>query len=303
MKPASRSSQIMPSLSALRAFECAARHGSFTLAAEELHLTQSAVSRQIKELEGGLGFTLFRRNGRRVALTDAGSRFAQDLSVDLDRLKQTVTRAVAAGNDKTVLRIATLSTFACRWLIPRLPDFEAKHPDIEISLAARLHPFNFEEERFDLAIHHGTDDWPDTQMSLLCREEILPVCAPDFRDKHGLDDLSALAEAPLLHLETRLGQWGEWLRLIGEDAPPAPRGKIYDQWSMVIAAAAAGLGVGLVPQYLIEDELAQGALVVLSDTPLPSENAYYIVTPAGTSNPLVHRFNTWVKTKVKRRRI
>ena len=303
MGMAPRLSSILPSLAALRAFECAARHGSFTLAAEELHLTQSAVSRQIKELEAGLGFILFRRNGRRVTLTDAGARFADELSVDLNRLKQTVTRAVAAGNDKTVLRIATLSTFACRWLIPRLPDFEEKHPDIEISLSARLNPFDFENERFDLAIHHGIDDWPDTQMTKLCEEAILPVCSPEFRDKHGLTDLNVIIKAALLHLETRPHQWSEWLRLIGQVAPPTPRGKIYDQWSMVIAAAVAGLGAGLVPQYLIEEELAKGALVTLSDISLPTQNTYYIVTPAGTSNPLVHRFNTWVRSKVTRRRL
>ena len=108
----------VPSFASLRAFECAARHGSFTLAAEELHLTQSAVSRQVKDLEAMLGFTLFRRNGRRVALSDAGADFASELAIDLERLKQTVTRAVAAGNARSALRIATLSTFACRWLIP-----------------------------------------------------------------------------------------------------------------------------------------------------------------------------------------
>lgn len=302
MIPASGTQQHLPSLAALRAFECAARHSSFTLAAEELHLTQSAVSRQIKELEAGLGFTLFRRNGRRVALTDAGARFAMDLSIDLDRLKQTVTRAVAAGNDKTVLRIATMSTFACRWLIPRLPEFETKHPDVEISLSSRIQAFSFDQERFDLAIHYGVDDWPDTQMTKLCEEEILPIASPAFRDRHGATSPEALANAPLLHLESRLGYWNDWLAMMRATAPTASHGRIYDQFSMMIAAATAGMGAALVPRYLIEEELEQGVLVPLSDRPLLTQNAYYVVTPAGVSSPLVHSFKSWIRTKVTRRR-
>ncbi|MCK0103728.1 LysR substrate-binding domain-containing protein [Pseudohalocynthiibacter aestuariivivens] len=292
----------VPSFASLRAFECAARHGSFTLAAEELHLTQSAVSRQVKDLEAMLGFTLFRRNGRRVALSDAGADFASELAIDLERLKQTVTRAVAAGNARSALRIATLSTFACRWLIPRLPDFEAQNPEVEISLSARIKPFSFDEERFDLAIHYGVQDWPDTQMTKLCEEEIIAVSAPEFRDRHGLKDVNKIANAPLLHLETRPTYWSDWLRLLGQDTPHAPRGKIYDQFSMIIAAASAGLGAALCPRYLIEDELSQGNLVPLSEKPLLTNNAYYLVTPAGAVSPVAQNFTRWVKTQVSRRK-
>ncbi|WP_166417486.1 transcriptional regulator GcvA [Cochlodiniinecator piscidefendens] len=291
----------IPSFAALRAFESAARHGSFTLAAEELHLTQSAVSRQVKDLEAMLGFSLFRRNGRRVALTDAGSGFADDLAVDLERLKQTVTRAVAAGNQKKSLRVATIASFASRWLIPRLSEFEALHPGLEISLSARTKPFNFDEERFDLAIHYGVDDWPDTQMSKLCSQEIYAVCAPDFREKHSLSDPASIAAAPLLHEENRPTYWADWFRLMGHTTSHPPRGKIYDQLSMTIAAATAGLGSALVPHYLVEDELTQGSLVTLADTPLITNNAYYLVTPAGASNPMTHAFARWIKTKVSRR--
>ena len=293
--------QITPSFAALRAFECAARHGSFTLAAEELHLTQSAVSRQVKDLEGLLGFSLFRRNGRRVLLTDAGAEFASNLAIDLERLKQTVTRAVAAGNTKKTLRIATLATFASRWLIPRLPGFEKLYPDVEISLSARSHAFNFDEERFDLAIHYGLDDWPDTQMTKLCEEELLAVASPAFHEAHDLSDPAQIAHAPLLHQEDHPSYWSDWLLLQGHDAPHAPRGKIYDQFSMSIAAASAGLGAAVVPRYLIEDELLQGTLVPLPGKPLVTRNAYYLVTPAGAGSEMAHRFGQWVKTQVSRR--
>ncbi|MGB0900498.1 LysR substrate-binding domain-containing protein [Halocynthiibacter sp.] len=295
-------SRALPSLAALRAFECAARHGSFTLAAEELHLTQSAVSRQVKDLEAQLGFSLFRRNGRRVALTDAGGEFARALALDLDRLKQTVSRAVTAGNARTALRIATLSTFASRWLIPRLPEFEAKFPEVEISLSTRLRPFSFDAERFDLAIHHGSADWPDTQMSRLCGEEILAVAAPDFINEQNLTNAEPqdIADAPLLHLETRPGHWAEWLRLQGVDSPSFPRGKQFDQFSMIISAASHGLGAALLPRYLIEKELESGALIPLPGDPVITDNAYWLVTPAGATSPMAQAFARWVKTMVSK---
>ena len=168
----------LPSLALLRSFESAARHQSFTQAAEELHLTQSAISRQVRELEETMGVPLFRRLGRRVVLTDAGRLFAADIAVDLDRLRQTSLRAIAAGDNRTTLRIATLPTFAARWLIPRLPSFEAANPDVEISLATRLEPFDLLTERFDLAIHYGAADWPNAHLTLLCREEMIVVSAP-----------------------------------------------------------------------------------------------------------------------------
>lgn len=296
------STRTLPSLAALRAFECAARHGSFTLAAEELHLTQSAVSRQVKELEAQLGFSLFRRNGRRVALTDAGGEFSRALAVDLNRLKQTVSRAITAGNARTSLRIATLSTFASRWLIPRLPEFEAKFPEVEISLSTRLRPFSFDDERFDLAIHHGGADWPDTQMARLCGEEILAVAAPTFLREHGLENAQAtkIVAAPLLHLETRPGQWSGWLRLQGVDVPDFPRGRLFDQFSMIISAATHGLGAALLPRYLIENELESGMLCTIPGKPMVTENAYWIVTPAGIASPVAQAFARWVKTRVSK---
>ncbi|MBC6403565.1 MAG: LysR family transcriptional regulator [Hyphomonadaceae bacterium] len=159
--------RYLPSLVILRSFESAARHENFTLAAEGLHLTQSAISRQIKNLEAIVGIRLFRRVGRRVQLTDAGRSFANELSGDLDRTRQTVFRTISAGETGATLRIATLPTFANRWLIPHLSDFETKHPDIRVSLATRLEPFQISRRGFDLAIHFGSNNWPDTRITPL----------------------------------------------------------------------------------------------------------------------------------------
>ena len=142
-------------MAAIRSFEAAARHQSFTLAASELNLTQSAVSRQVKEMEHIVGAQLFRRTGREVILTRAGTRLASDLSSELDNISSVMMRAVSAGNMNPTLRVATLPTFATLWLIPRLPGFFKKHPDIEISFSTRLEPFNLAEENFDLVIHFG----------------------------------------------------------------------------------------------------------------------------------------------------
>ena len=287
--------RFLPSFSVLRSFESAARHQSFTLAAQELHLTQSAISRQIKELEAAIGVDLFRRVGRRVELTASGEAFAAELAEDLERIRQTVLRAIAAGERSRILRIATLPTFASRWLIPRLRDFEARHPNIEINLAARLKPFSLAQERFDAAFHFGAEDWPDTTMDKLCDEIMVPVASLDFVKRHKIDAPAKLLTAPLLHLETRPAAWSDWFRLMDFDDVGALPGKYFDQFSMIIAGAVASLGAALLPSYLIEDELADGRLMEISSTYLSTPNSYYLVRPVGVENPDLDDFANWLQ--------
>jgi len=289
---------ILPSLAVLRCFEAAARRESFTLAAEELHLTQSAVSRQVRELEHFVGFPLFRRVGRRVVLSEAGRRFADALGGDLQRLRQTLYQAIAAGDERRALRVASLPTFASRWLIPRLGVFEAENPDVVVSIGTRLEPFDFAREPFDVAIHFGNEDWPDTRMDHLCDEEMLAVAAPGFVARHGLGEILALGEAPLLHLDSRPNAWREWFRAAGLPEEPALRGKWFDQFSMIIAAATASLGVGLLPAYLIEDELASGRLERIGETALRTDKSYFLVMPAGEQDELRDRFIDWIRGQV-----
>ncbi len=289
---------ILPSLAVLRCFEAAARRESFTLAAEELHLTQSAVSRQVRELEQTLGFPLFRRVGRRVVLSDAGRRFADELGTDLERLRQTVYQTIAAGDQRRALRIASLPTFANRWLIPRLEQFETANPDIVVSIGTCLGPFDFHRERFDLAIHFGSEDWPDTRMVRLCDEEVVAVAAPEFVDRHGLSEPSGLHSVPLLHLDSRPHAWREWFRAAGLADDPVLRGKWFDQFSMIITAAVASLGAALLPAYLIEEELGTGRLVRIGETTLRTAKSYYIVTPAGVEDELCRRFIDWIRAEV-----
>lgn len=292
--------RFLPSHAVLRSFECAARHESFTLAAEELHLTQSAVSRQVKELEDIIGTALFRRVGRRVALTPAGKNFVSELSIDLENIRQTVMRAISAGATGAAIRVATLPAFASRWLIPRLSGFMAQHADIEISFATRLEPFDMNREHFDLAIHFGKQDWPGTDMDLLCSETMIAVASPAFIAHHGIGTVADLVQVPLLHLETRPGVWQAYFAQAGVGTRTAGRGKYFDQFTLVIAGAVASLGAALLPTYLIERELADGSLVALDQATVTTGNNYYLVTPANTENAHVARFCAWMQHCVGR---
>ncbi|WP_018099432.1 LysR substrate-binding domain-containing protein [Sinorhizobium meliloti] len=290
----------LPSYAVLRSFECAARHESFTLAAEELHITQSAVSKQVKELEETIGVTMFRRVGRRVTLTEAGRRFATDLAVDLENLKQSVARAITAGERNATLRVGILPTFASRWLIPRLGTFLNQHPSIEIRLETRTVPFDLSRERFDLAIHFGKPNWPDARLNKLFDEEMLPVSSPKFRDRYLASEPARLAEAPLLHLITRESAWIEWFAMKGTTDKRLMRGRHFDQFSMIISAAVSSIGAALIPRYLIEMELESGVLIPLSDTPLKTQNSYFAVSPAGDVNPQVNAFTRWLTSTARR---
>lgn len=286
--------RYMPSISALKCFEAAARHQSFTLASEELDLTQSAVSRQVKELEQTVGAQLFRRTGREVVLTRAGKRLAADVSVELDNLRRIMMRAVSAGNMNSTLRVAILPTFATLWLIPRLPNFFQKHPELEISFSTRLEPFDLSGENFDLAIHFGQRNWPNTEMRRFFSERMIPVASPAFVEKYGIRSLAESHEAPLIHTSSRPSAWQDYMDQIGLRDRAYLTGRYFDQFSMVIAAVQASLGIGLLPRFLIEEEIEQGALVALAEDELASENSYYFVTPIDQEDENVEKFYAWM---------
>lgn len=291
--------RYLPSYAILRSFEAAARHQSFTLAAEELSLSQGAISRQVKELEQTIGVPLFRRVGRGVRLTTAGHNFSNELALDLESIRQTVSRAIAAGAGGAVLRVAVLPTFGTRWLVPRLGEFFRRHPRISLSVATKVRPFDIARERFDLAIHFGQEDWPDAQMTHLCTETLVAVSAPDFARRHSITSAAALAEAPLLHIETRPRAWADWFAAAGLTGRDVFPGSQFDQFAMIIAAAVHGLGAALLPRYLIEEELRSGALVQLDPATMQTSNSYYVVAPLGASNPHARAFTSWLTTAIQ----
>ena len=291
----------LPSLALLRCFEAAAKYQSFTAAAQELGMSQGAVSRHIKDLESYVGAALFRREGRGVRLTAAGESLSQQLFVDLDRLRQTFSQAIATGERRQLFRIAAPPTFSSRWLVPRLKAFREKHPDIEFMLQSRSDPFDLSEERVDLAIHFGAWDWPGAQLTPLCPENLVVVASPDLvKDGNG-NNPAAIRELPLLHQSGRVDLWSRYFQSVGFPTDGLRSGSYFDQFSLVISAAVAGMGAAILPTYLIETELRDGSLRQLASLPEDTSRSYIIATPMTAQDALTHDFIVWVKGQVSRR--
>jgi DNA-binding transcriptional LysR family regulator len=291
----SASRKYLPQMQALIAFEAAVRHGGFSRAGEEIGLTQSAVSRQIAQLEDMLQAALFDRIGRRVRLNEVGRAYADALLPALDSIRRATARA-SARPSQTALRVATLPSFGMRWLAPRLPQLTARHPDLVIDFAARSQPFDFGHEDFDAAVHFGVAaDWPGVAMDFLFREEAVPVCSPAWLAAHPLREPADLLHAPLLSQISRRDAWARWLAMAGVDASGLAQGPAYEHFLMLAQACAAGVGVALIPSFLIQPELEAGTLVIPFARPLSTEQAYYLVYPTGAlgAGPLA-QFRDWM---------
>ncbi|QFY63390.1 LysR family transcriptional regulator (plasmid) [Rhizobium grahamii] len=290
---------LVPDIVNLQAFECAARHQNFSRAAEELNLTQSAVSRQIAELEQQTGLQLFERIRRRVILSEAGQRLLPEVRDLLTRSERLMIGAVASGQMKGSLRIATLPTFGAKWLVPRLKTFTSRHPDVAITVESRSKPFSFSEDGFDLAIHFGQSAWAGGVSTFLCNETVVPTANPTLAGRIASGEVDFLRDAPLLHLTTRPKLWADWSQRHDHAFENAFMGLRFDQFSMLTAAAISGLGVALLPTYLIEDELHAGLLTTVLDASLSTENAYYVVRPEEKrTHQMADLFEQWLLSEV-----
>jgi LysR family transcriptional regulator, glycine cleavage system transcriptional activator len=287
------SRRFLPSMSLLTAFEAAARHQSFTTAANELSLTQSAVSRQVRSLEEMLGFDLFLREKQTVRLTVAGSAYAEEIRQALQQISN-ATIGVRANPGGGTLNLAILPTFGTRWLAPRLPGFMSEHPGITINLSTHLVPFDFEQNTADAAIHFGKPDWSNAKMAFLMGETIAPACSPGLAETCGIRVAADLLCSPLLHLGSRPDAWDKWFAAQGLTTERSP-GMLIDQFATAAQAAVAGLGVALLPRFLIEAELARGDLIEPVDGPMISVGAYYLAWPARRSDyPPLRSFREWL---------
>jgi DNA-binding transcriptional LysR family regulator len=291
--------RFLPSMTLLRAFEASARLQSFTAAATELSLTQSAVSRQIIALEEMLGTELFTRERQRVKLTRAGETYFSEIRVALARVA-TATFGLRANPRGGVLNLAILPTFGTRWLAPRLPGFLQEHPGITINLSTRLSRFDFQFDSVDAAIHFGQHDWPGAELELLMSEVVIPACNSRVRKEHRFRKPADLLRAPLLHLDSRPDAWGSWFRAYGVAAEQVP-GMLFDQFAVAAQAAIAGLGVALLPRFLIETELERGDLVEAIRGPMESAERYYLAWPSGRSAyPPLQAFREWILAEARR---
>ena len=274
--------KLLPPPGSLIAFEAAARHLSITRAANELGLTQAAVSRKIGGLEENLGVPLFRRLHRSMRLTAEGERFYGAVSSSLERIAETADSLRRSGGPAQ-LAVSTSIGFGTFWLMPRIPKFRAAHPEIELRITASDPYLDPGSEGMDAAIRYGRGDWPGLRAQRLFDEEIFPVCSAAYLDAHPeFRDLESLRAQTLLHLDVGFRSWldwGGWFRQMGIEPPPTRRGLGFNTYTILIQAAVAGQGVALGWRHLVDELLDHGSLTQPLAASLRSQGAYYVVQP------------------------
>ncbi len=288
----------LPPLNALRAFEAAARHLSFTKAAEELYVTQAAISHQVKALEEALDLQLFRRLNRRLMLTDAGQLYLPALTEAFDAI-DTATGRLRADDNAGRLVVSVANSLAAKWLLPRLPHFRDRHPDIEVEISAADRLVDFGRDTVDMAIRYGLGNYPGLRVDSLMKDTNFPVCSPgllagpvplsepdDLRRHSLLHDAVGVFDAP---------DWSKWLAAVGITGAWTDRGQRYSHSSLVLQAAIDGQGVALGRSTLVALDLEAGRLVQPFGPALPSIYACYVVSPPATAErPKIKAFRDWL---------
>ncbi|UQS16602.1 transcriptional regulator GcvA [Pseudomonas sp. HS6] len=291
----------LPSLNGLRAFECAARHLSFTRAAEELNVTQTAISHQIRRLEDELGVRLFMRSKDGLTLTDEGNAYFPGIRSAFLELRHSTERLQEANN-QSVLTISTLVSVASKWLLPRLPSFREAHPEIDVRISALTRLVDFRKVGIDAAIRYGKGDWPGLRADWLMSDEVFPVCSPRLLtgDK-PLKTPADLVHHPLLQVSgLTANDWNDWLHAAGQP-PLATKGPrlTFDLAMMAVQTAIDGQGVCIGRSTYVDDDLRAGRLVAPFDLRLKSDSGFYFVTPHENANSKkVVAFREWLSQVV-----
>lgn len=275
--------RLLPSASTLVVFEAAGRHENFSRAAEELAMTQAAVSYAIRALETQLGVPLFHRSHRAVALTETGARFHADVSAGLARIQKSAEQIRAKGREVNVTLSAS-TAFASMWMLPRIPKFREDLPDIDLRIQTSVRDLDLEEEGIPLGIRGGDPAaWPGYHAALIAPEVVSAVASPSFIEQHGMpEDVAALARLRLIHLEEPVREacdWKEWFAGAGLEYRPQSRPLTINDYVLVIQAALAGEGVALGWQHLIERQIASGALVPVGGHVFATGSAFHVVWP------------------------
>jgi len=279
-------------LAALRAFEAAARHVSYSRAAEELNLTHGAISFQMRVLKEALGVDLFKRSGRRMVLTPEGQRLFGYVRDGFMRLEQGMDD-VRASRRGQMLTVSVHPGLASYWVIPRLGDFQRKHPEIDVSLLPNITLVDFSRDDVDMALRYGPGNWPGLDAVKLMDEEVFPVCSPRFNGGTLPKQPRDLADLPLLRDARQ--PWSDWFKSIGLELPEPDRGPVYNEPSLVLQAAIAGQGVALARGALARPAIEAGHLVRLFPRGARARFSYYIVyPPAAASIPRVAAFRDWL---------
>ena len=293
------SKRLVPSMTALQCFEAAARHLSFTRAAEELHLTQSAVSKQVAQLEEMLHHHLCLRIRRRLQLTPAGSLYLAEVNKILTQVDMSSRYILTYGEQTEILKVATQPSFGVRWLIPHLKGFGKRYPNIHLDIRNEMEPFSLLQGSADVVFFFGQGTWPGATCVQLFDEEVVPVCAPELLQGRELSDASALAELVLMQSTSRPEAWHEWFLEQGLHTDNSYHGPRFDTFYMALSAAQAGCGVALVPRYLAEKELAEGSLVIAWQHAMRSNGAHYLAYAEHAAEvPKVRALVEWIKTQL-----
>jgi len=284
----------LPPLNSLRSFEAAGRHLSITRAAEELAVTQAAVSHQVKALEQHLGVHLFKRLPRQLILTMAGKTLLPVVSDSLDVISSTVT-AIRQDPVSEKLSVRLAPSFAAKWLSPRLGVFQHEQPDIDLVLNHSNEAVEFRHADIDLAITYGTGRWPGVVAEPVLSIDFFPVCSPNYvQSDRPLTDIDNLRHYTLLH-DATYQNWTEWLQLAGLDDIDPRHGPILDDTNVLIQAAIDGQGIALGSKIFVADHLDDERLIRPFDLVLESEYAYYVVCPEEhLKRPAVQAFRNWI---------
>ncbi|CEP37962.1 MULTISPECIES: LysR substrate-binding domain-containing protein [unclassified Halomonas] len=294
-------SRTLPPLNSLKAFEAAAECASFTLAAQRLCVTQSAVSRQVKLLEEQLGVPLFQRGSGHLRLTDAGRRLQPVLRQSFDRIAWTV-RGLQEPDAVPHLRLNAPPTFANRWLIPRLGRLKSLHPDLELSLTTRADDDLVGDENLDAAIRFGTGEWSDAELVHLMQESHIAVCAPKLRGSMRRDALD-LNHQVLLHVlwgEDRFHTWDHWLSAAGIEGVKTSGGIAFDLLELAIHAAVNAVGVTIADRHMVTRELDRGELVSWLDVEVTGHRSYWLATrPHQVESANLKLFRQWLAQEIE----
>jgi LysR family glycine cleavage system transcriptional activator len=286
--------QRLPPLNALKAFEAAARHESFTRAAAELFVTQGAVSHQVKALETELGIKLFNRERQRLIITEAGKEYLVVIRDALDRISLGTERLLqrqSAG----VLTVSTSPDFAAKWLVHRLGHFLEAHPEIDLRVSATMHHVDFSREEVDIAVRHGDGNWPGLETVRLSSEQLFPVCSPKLlTGRKRLTKPSDILNYPLIHMDTR-ADWKKWFQAADVDDANAIHGPLLNRASMVVDAAINAQGIALARTTLSAFDILNGRLVRPFAEALRLSKTYWIVCPKATVTlPKIQTFRDWL---------
>lgn len=286
--------RLTPSMSLLMAFDASARHLSFTRAAKELSVSQSVISRQVQSLEETLGVALFGRQGRQVTLTDIGKAYHGEVGLALQRIRHASLQAISYRVGGGSFHLGVLPTFAAKWLMPRLGAFYADYPTTLVHVHSRIGRFDLASAGIDAVIGVGDASWPGMRAYHLMDETVLPVVSPSLLG--GLRSPSDLGEHLLLQVASRSDLWERWFNRQGVESGNMKAGPQFELTSHLIQAVAAGIGVGLLPNFLVEEELRGGILSRAFDLPLDTGYGYYLYVPEEkTELPPISAFTQWLK--------